>query len=141
METEKYFIRDTNDDAGIYLEIPMTPPTTNKLWLAASQRNYARRLSKEAKAYNELVAAIVAGRRVPDDWETVVVKISVAPTARRGDVDNRIKAVLDSLTKAGFWLDDRIVSAVSCAFEAPCKQGLTRVLVKRGGDKFPAFVE
>ena len=75
METEKYFIRDTSDDAGIYLEIPMAPPTTNKLWLAASQRNYARRLSKEAKAYNELVAAIVAGRRVPDDWETVVVKI------------------------------------------------------------------
>jgi crossover junction endodeoxyribonuclease RusA len=35
------------------------------------------------------------------------------PTKRKTDIDNRIKAVLDSLTDAGLWVDDEQVNELS----------------------------
>lgn len=140
MGIEKYFIRATNDARRFYFEIPMAAPSFNHVWLQAG-RGGARRLSQEAKTFYDLARASILGASLPDDWESCNVRISVAPPRRAGDVDNRIKATLDALTKCLFWKDDRVVSSVSCCFEAPRPKGLTRILITRGGEKFPAFEE
>lgn len=38
------------------------------------------------------------------------VRLLIAPaTANEWDIDNRCKALFDSLTEAGFWVDDKLV--------------------------------
>ena len=141
MGRERYFTRDIeNDRRGFYFEIPMAAPSFNHVWLSCG-RGGARRLSQEAKDFYNLARHVILGKSMPDDWESCCVRISVAPRQKSGDVDNRIKATLDALTKCLFWKDDRVVASVTCAFEKPRKQGLTRILITRGGEKFPYFEE
>lgn len=138
MDREKFFTRDFKSDSRqVYFEIPMAAPSFNHVWLQAG-RGGARRLSQEAKTFYAVARSVILGASMPEEWETCCVRISVAPRVKSGDVDNRIKATLDALTKCLFWKDDRVVSSVYCCFEEPRPPyGLTRVLITRGGAKFP----
>ena len=141
MRREEYFTRGIKSPQYFYFEIPKEAPSVNHIWLTAG-RGGARRLSQKAIAFYKLAQGYIFPKRIPDDWQSAVVRICVAPKARRGDVDNRIKAVLDALTKALFWKDDSVVSEVSCVFEEPIGgDGRTRILITPGGEKFPSFQE
>ena len=109
------------------------PPTANHIWQASGRRQF---LSKEATAWNKLVALELAGETAPEAWRFYRVDIVVEPRRRQGDVDNRIKPVLDALTKAGFWPDDDRVAFVSCRFGRVNKEGRTIVRVSEAFEKF-----
>lgn len=112
--------------------IDAAPPSANRMW-----RHYGKRsvISAETEAFNALVLATVK-ERVPKEWPFYRVDIIVEPRRRCGDVDNRIKPVLDALTKAGVWRDDKDVAHVSCCFGAVNKSGKTTVCITPMGAKY-----
>ncbi len=117
----------------IIFDFPIVPPSVNTLWRI--ERGKAR-LSKEARDFYALVKLFVRGKRAPRAWRYYAVDILIEPSRRSGDVDNKIKAVLDSLTKAGFWKDDSLVAAVSCQFGKINRRGRTIVRVSERKSKF-----
>ena len=121
-------------DETITVDIFGTPPTVNRIWRTSQGRTY---LSGEAKAFIGLVALGAAGKKAPKTWKYCDVSIVVFPRDRRGDVDNRIKAVLDGLTKCGFWEDDACVARVSCQFGEQDDMGRTRVIIREAKSKYP----
>ena len=117
----------------IQLEIDDAPPTANQMWRMAHGRQV---LSRDAKQWYETVRYFLAGVKVPKEWPFYKVEIVVEPKIRRGDVDNRIKPVLDALTKCQFWTDDEKVAFVSCRFGKVNRAGKTFVTVSRMERKF-----
>lgn len=65
----------------------------------------------EAKEWKATVAAIAAGRHLRGETYTVSYMIYL-PTARRQDLDNFAKCLLDSLTDAGVIHDDCAVEEI-----------------------------
>ena len=81
------------------------PPTVNHMIKSSGSKRY---LSREYEAFNGMVGIIVKRERVPSFGDK---KIALAielcwPNKRKGDLDNRCKAVQDSLMKAGVMDDD-----------------------------------
>lgn len=120
------------DMETITLQFDAAPPTANLIWRNGRGHSY---LSPKAAAFYEVVGYVVAGRSIPSDWEAVDVEIIVRTKQGRGDVDNRIKPVLDALTRARFWDDDRRVGRVACQFARPGKEQ-TRVIVRPLASRF-----
>lgn len=93
------------------------PPSVNTLWRAVRGRNI---LSKRGREFYEDGQRVLLPQPRPSSplLGRVSVTITLLPPTRRGyDIDNRTKAVLDLLTKAGIWADDEQV---------------TRLLVEKG---------
>ena len=88
------------------------PPTLNH---NIGARGKARYMTAEYKDFLWAVAEEWARRRV-EDWDAtkrfeIVIKLHFA-TRRKCDIDNRIKPLLDALTRAGVWDDDAQVDAI-----------------------------
>jgi len=82
-------------------EIASTPPTVNHYWQRAG-RGY--KLSDRARDFHELVAM-----SVPQLFTTSRLKLDVTfhfPNNQRRDIDNFLKATIDSLVKCGLCVDD-----------------------------------
>ena len=116
----------------IIIDIPSVPPSANRVWRNASGLTY---LSPETRAFNKLVKYVLR-ETIPKEWKFYRVEIVVFPQRRSGDVDNRIKPVLDALTKACFWEDDTKVAFVSCQFAEVDKKGRTQVIITEAKKKF-----
>ncbi len=84
------------------------PPSTNHLYASVRGRKV---LSREGRAYKQHAAAVAinAGLRPMDG--PVVVSLSVYRPRRAGDLDNTLKALLDSL-KGVAWHDDSQVVGI-----------------------------
>lgn len=120
----------------IRIKVDAAPPSANRIWRTVKNRVV---LSSAASSYYALVAASVfykSVRQVPDSWEYYDVDIAIAPIRRSGDVDNRIKPVLDALTRCRFWEDDKRVASVHCRFLIPTPRGATYITVRESDDKF-----
>ena len=126
---------------AIQITIPSYPPSANRLWRTGQGRTY---LSDEAKRFYKdvLIALLETGNaRAPKVWKYFNVEIILHPARRAGDVDNRIKPVLDSLTQAGFWDDDKAVGKVSCEFGTVSKRPYFILRLTPRKEKFLARVE
>jgi len=80
------------------------PPSVNRYW-----RTYQGRMliSQEGRAYREAVTALLMDRGVAPIKGKLVVEIEAwRPDNRVRDLDNLLKATLDSLTHAGIYNDD-----------------------------------
>ena len=106
------------------LFLPVAPPSANRIWRVGRGITF---ISKEASEYYK-AASLKWSERIPDEWKACSVHIWIAPVRRGIDVDNRIKPVLDALTRAGVWKDDSIVADVSIKLVRPNKK-----LFPRGG--------
>lgn len=88
------------------------PPTLNH---NIGARGKSRYMTAAYKDFLWAVAEEWARRRV-EDWDAskrYYVKIKLCfPTRRKCDIDNRIKPLLDALTRAGVWRDDAQVDAI-----------------------------
>jgi len=81
------------------------PPSINAYWRANGHRRF---ISAEGRKFKEDVAKYVIDEKVPKlgDAPLKVVIILQPRDRRKTDIDNRIKAVLDSLQDAGVYDDD-----------------------------------
>ncbi|MGX8941880.1 RusA family crossover junction endodeoxyribonuclease [Symbiopectobacterium sp. Eva_TO] len=87
-----------------HLKLPW-PPSLNTYWRHARHRHY---ISEKGKAYRQSITQIIQQQNL-DINTSARLKIAItahAPDKRRRDLDNLQKAVFDSLTHAGFMLDD-----------------------------------
>lgn len=81
------------------------PPSVNHYWRTAKGVTY---ISKEGRDFREKVRKIIIDLRL-NIHLTSRLKVTcyiAPPDRRRRDIDNCLKATLDALSHAGFWLDD-----------------------------------
>lgn len=82
-------------------EIATTAPSVNHYWVATGKRRF---LSKKAKDFQKMVGLFVSPHK-----SIARLKAEITfhfPDKRIRDIDNYLKAVLDSLVKCGLCVDD-----------------------------------
>lgn len=87
-----------------YLKFPW-PPSVNTYWRHARGRHY---ISKKGVEYRKKIIEIINQKnlRIKTAARLKIFITACPPDKRRRDLDNLQKAVFDSLTHAGFMLDD-----------------------------------
>lgn len=81
------------------------PPTVNLYWRIGNGRIY---ISDRGRQYQRRVSAILSD--APEQPGRLSVAVSVYPPDRRKrDLDNVLKCLLDSITRAGVWQDDSVI--------------------------------
>ena len=91
----------------ITLTLPW-PPSVNRYWRTFQGRMI---ISAEGRSYRKAVADQVLIQRGAKHYEGKL-RVTIEawrPDRRRRDLDNLLKAVLDSLTHAGVWADDGLI--------------------------------
>ena len=85
------------------------PPSVNHAWLTHGKRRFR---TKEYLAFENEVASILGGTILYG--QSYEVHITLFPSSfRRYDVDNRVKPLLDAITRSGLWDDDSLVLYVT----------------------------
>ena len=111
-----------------WLELPF-PPSMNTYW-----RNFRGRtvLSKNGRQFKLAVQDYIIEKNIPKfgDKKLKITMILRPRDKRKIDIDNRIKAVLDSLQDAGVFDDDFQVDHIEMIRGEPIKGGLIRVLIE-----------
>jgi len=89
----------------IALTLPV-PPSINHYW-----RNFRGRtvVSADGREYKEKVAAICIRYQIPMLLDEVAVTVRIYRKARRGDIDNFMKVLLDSLRGYVYKDDSQII--------------------------------
>jgi crossover junction endodeoxyribonuclease RusA len=112
----------------VLLELPF-PPSMNTYW-----RNFRGRtvLSKAGRQFKTDVQEYIINNNIPKfgDKKLKVTMILRPRDKRKVDIDNRIKAVLDSLEDAGVFDDDFQIDHIEMIRGEPIKGGLIRVLIE-----------
>jgi crossover junction endodeoxyribonuclease RusA len=112
----------------VWLELPF-PPSMNTYW-----RNFRGRtvLSKNGRQFKSDVQDYIIEKNIPKfgDKKLKITMILRPRDKRKIDIDNRIKAVLDSLQDAGVFDDDFQVDHIEMIRGEQIKGGLIRVLIE-----------
>ena len=106
------------------------PPSVNTYY--ATVRGM-RVLSKKGRQYKKDVLDALIEQGVDELMIADRVAISIIinpPCNRRRDLDNFLKAPLDALTNAGFWVDDSQVDEITVARGVKSKVGFLSVIVE-----------
>lgn len=113
----------------ISLSLPF-PPSANVYYRRARNVTY---LSEQGKRFKQQVSEIVAEHGQKLSGRLSVYITLAAPTKRKYDIDNRIKATLDALQDAGVFDDDEQVDFIQVNRLKPYRGGGCKVHVF--GDK------
>lgn len=117
----------------ITLTLPY-PPSVNRYWRHIAIKGQPRTLiSRDGHAYRSAVQAAL-GRWKPVDARVAVHITAHAPDRRTRDLDNLPKAILDSLTHAGVWLDDGQVDDLRITRGGIVKGGSVVVRIETMGE-------
>lgn len=116
------------------------PPSVNHYWRRVLIGGKLRTLlSKEGREFKQTaVRAVLQQRRGPSAPLSGRLAIAVTlfpPDRRRYDLDNRLKAVLDSLTEARVWEDDRHVKIIHLEEGGIVRGGACRVCIAPAPDQ------
>lgn len=92
----------------ITLELPF-PPVNNSYYRNITIGGRGRTIiSAKGRKYSSDVAEII-GDVEPIDFRICMVVDVYPPDLRKRDLDGVLKALQDSITKAGFWSDDELI--------------------------------
>lgn len=87
------------------------PPTVNNYYVKTRQGVF---ISGKGNKFREAVATSVI-EQLPDvsiEHKCIVEIVLYPPDKRKRDIDNCLKALLDSLTKCGLWHDDVLIDQI-----------------------------
>lgn len=106
------------------------PPSVNGYWRAT---NTGMKISASGRSFrsNAIAAILTQLKRRPQPI-TVDVEVTVLlypPDKRNRDLDNYQKALFDSLTHAGVWVDDRQIKRFTVEWGEQVKQGKAEVTI------------
>ena len=92
----------------ITLELPF-PPVNNSYYRNITIGGRGRTIiSAKGRQYSSDVAKVI-GKVEPIDYRICMVVDVYPPDLRKRDLDGVLKALQDSITKAGFWSDDELI--------------------------------
>ena len=115
----------TGDEKEILnCDIATTPPSVNHYWVASGKRRY---LSDKANSFHALVRVLV-----PAIQSTTRLKLEVTfhfPDGQKRDIDNYLKATIDSLVKCGLCEDDEQFDELIVKRGSIVKGGLIKIKV------------
>lgn len=116
------------------------PPSVNHYWRHVVINGRPRTLlSKEGRAYKLAAADAVRQQRrgpsAPLSGRLAIAVTLFPPDRRRYDLDNRLKAVLDSLTEARVWEDDHNVKIIHLEEGGIVRGGACRVCIAPAPDQ------
>jgi len=115
------------------IELPF-PPSVNHYWRSVVVKNRPRVLiSKKGREYRASVRRFVGLGHKPMAGRLSVSVEVFPPDRRKRDLDNMLKALLDSMTHAGLWLDDDQIDDVRIVRRGATAGGLMRVVVSEIG--------
>jgi len=106
------------------------PPPSNNIYYRRS--GHHTHISVKGREYKQTVCELVA-QFYPIKFGCAPLKVHIdfyPATKRKMDLDNRFKAILDSLTAAGVWDDDSQIDELSIQRKPVMKGGKIVVLVK-----------
>lgn len=115
----------------VRLTLPL-PPSVNELFVYVNgYGGKPRRVTANVyKAWQEAAAWSIKTQRLPSlDADRFAVTIRV-PAKMRGDVDNRLKAVLDALVSNRLTPDDRYAWRVSIERDAAVPAGEAHITIE-----------
>ena len=98
----------------VHLELPI-PPLVNHYWRHITINGTPRTLiSARGRDFRKNVVQIVCEERkaLRIDSRVKINVVVYPPDRRKRDIDGYLKALLDSLTHAGVWLDDEQVDSI-----------------------------
>lgn len=96
------------------------PPSTNHYWIAARGRVI---LTAEARAYHYAILRVVGPFLRAPEGRLRVELHAYPPDHRKRDLDNLQKVLLDSLTRAKFWIDDALIDDLRIVRREQIKDG------------------
>lgn len=107
------------------------PPSLNTLY---SHTKYGVYLSKKGRLYQDTIEAEIESQGGISaqnlNSRLSVSVILFAPDRRKRDLDNYCKCLLDSLTKAGLWLDDSLIDRLKVYRGERHENGLAYVRIE-----------
>ena len=109
------------------LELPW-PPTVNTYWRHARGRHY---ISEKGEKYQLAVLGIITAANLAIKTKSRL-KVTInahAPDKRRRDLDNLLKSVFDSLTNAGFMVDDEQIDDFRIRRREKIKGGMLAITI------------
>ena len=107
------------------------PPPSNNVYYRRS--GHHTHISVKGREYKQAVCELVA-QFYPIKFGCAPLKVHIdyhPATRRKDDLDNRFKAILDSLTAAGVYDDDSQIHALSIARKEVVKGGRIYVVVEK----------
>lgn len=111
------------------------PPTVNGYWKAVRSSIY---LSKKGRDYQKKIEEIV-NEQIPDVKLTQKLFVEAhlfPPDQRIRDLDNYMKATLDSITKSGLWEDDSQIDQLHI-YRGEVANGSVRIEICEAGPIMP----
>lgn len=117
----------------IQIDLPW-PPSVNHYWRTPRSGPLAGRtmISEKGREYRAAVAEQVLLQRAAHRLtERLAVEIQVIePDRRARDIDNLLKATLDSLTHAGVWMDDQQIDDLRIWRRPGAVGGMVKVQIR-----------
>ncbi len=130
-------IKDVKDSADIVIFLPY-PISVNNYYYKG------RILTKKGREYTENVSHAAYEQGVKGLRLSMHIHLSVIiypPDKRIRDLDNIMKSLQDSLTKAEVWEDDKLIDQLSLYRGVTVKQGSIVCIIREAGPKIPLNVD
>lgn len=114
------------DDAALVCFTVPTPPSVNEIY-----KNVPGRGRVKAEVYDKFIAMCLASirmQRVRRLNGNVLAIFGVERMSLSADIDNRLKAMLDAIVKAGIIQDDSLVTGIAVSW-LPKANGMAHVML------------
>lgn|GEM_PF-1556642 len=125
---------DNDTDCGKMANLPQsveftmpTPPSTNTLF--RNVKGIGRVKTRLYEDFIRMGMAAIRAQKVPPVTGNIIAVIGVERMSLSADIDNRLKALLDTIVMAGIIQDDRYITGLATSW-LPAANGLSQIAIR-----------